>query len=152
MRLPPLTEQELGPFLEDGLWIAKLATTNQDGSIRMTPLTYGVENGDIIFSTWQNSDAVRNARRSPRASVLIDRTEQPYAGVHYTGRAEVLGDDITPEQYGEWFQRYVGDYQAAVDSYKHLVALGIGDRAFIRFTPSTRTTWDFAKIPGAATT
>ena len=57
----------------------------------MTPLTYGVEDGDIIFSTWRNSDAVRNARRNGTASVLIDKADQPYAGVHYTGRAEVLG-------------------------------------------------------------
>ena len=149
MKLPPLTEQELTPFLEEGVWVAKLATMNEDGSIRITPLTYGVDDHDIIFSTWQNSAAVRNVRRSAGASVLIDKSDQPYAGVHYTGQAEVLGDDITPEQYGEWFQRYVGDYQQAVESYKFLVGLGIGERAFIRFTPSTAVTWDFAKIPGA---
>jgi hypothetical protein len=26
MKLPPLTDQELKPFLEEGLWVAKLAT------------------------------------------------------------------------------------------------------------------------------
>ena len=59
------------------------------------------------------------------ASVLIDKADQPYAGVHYTGQAEVLGDDITAEQYGKWFQRYIGDYDQAVESYKFLVGLGI---------------------------
>jgi len=148
MKLPPLTEQELTPFLAEGVWVAKLATMNPDGSIRITPLNYGVEHHDIIFSTWQNSDAVHNLRHSTVASVLIDKPDQPYAGVHYTGHAELL-DDVTPEQYGEWFQCYVGDYQQAVESYKYLVGLGIGERAFIRFTPGTTVTWDFAKIPGA---
>jgi PPOX class probable F420-dependent enzyme len=148
MKLPPLTDQELKPFLEEGVWVAKLATLNKDGTIRITPMTYAVDDGDIIFSTWQNSDAVRNARRDGAASVLIDKADQPYAGVHYTGHAEVLGDDITAEQYGRWFQRYIGDYDQAVESYKFLVGLRIGERAFIRFRPAKAVTWDFAKMPG----
>ena len=148
MKLPPLTDEELKPFLEEGVWVAKLATINTDGTIRITPLTYGVEDGDIIFSTWRNSDAVRNAGRNGTASVLIDKADQPYAGVHYTGQAEVLGDDITAEQYGKWFERYIGDYDQAVESYKFLVGMGIGERAFIRFQPAKAVTWDFAKLPG----
>ena len=148
MKLPPLTDEELTPFLEEGVWVAKLATINTDGTIRITPLTYGVDGGDIIFSTWKNSDAVRNARRNGTSSVLIDKADQPYAGVHYTGQAKVLGDDITAEQYGKWFQRYIGDYNQAVESYKFLVGLGIGERAFIRFQPAKAVTWDFAKLPG----
>ena len=147
MKLPPLTDEELTPFLEEGVWVAKLATINTDGTIRITPLTYGVDDGGIIFSTWKNSDAVRNARRNGTASVLIDKADQPYAGVHYTGQAEVLGD-ITAEQYGNWFKRYIGDYDQAVESYKFLVGLGIGERAFIRFRPAKAVTWDFAKLPG----
>jgi len=148
MQLPPLTDQELKPFLEEGLWVAKLATMNKDGTIRITPLTYAVDGADLIFSTWENSDAVRNARRAATASVLIDKSDQPYAGVHYTGDAQVVGNDITAEQYGEWFQRYIGDYDQAVESYRFLVGLGIGERAFIRFRPTKAVTWDFAKIPG----
>jgi len=41
MKLPPLTDEELKPFLEEGVWVAKLATINPDGTIRITPLTYG---------------------------------------------------------------------------------------------------------------
>lgn len=148
MQLPPLTDQELKPFLEEGLWVAKLATMNKDGTIRITPLTYAVDGADLFFSTWENSNAVRNARRAATASVLIDKSDQPYAGVHYTGDAQVVGDDITAEQYGEWFQRYIGDYDQAVESYRFLVGLGIGERAFIRFRPTKAVTWDFAKIPG----
>ncbi|MFI5707325.1 pyridoxamine 5'-phosphate oxidase family protein [Kribbella sp. NPDC051620] len=148
MKLPPLTDQELKPFLAEGLWVAKLATRNEDGTIRITPMTYAVDDGDIIFSTWKNSAAVRNTRHDGTASVLIDKADQPYAGVHYNGNARVLDDDITAEQYGDWFQRYIGDYDQAVESYKFLVGLGIGDRAFIRFHPSRTITWDFAKIPG----
>jgi general stress protein 26 len=101
-----------------------------------------------MFSTWKDSAAVRNASRDPRSSVLIDRAERPFAGVHYTGTAEVVADDVAAEQYGEWFKRYIGDYEQAVESYKFLVSLGIGERAFIRFRPERTITWDMSKIPG----
>jgi hypothetical protein len=57
----------------------------------------------------------------------------------------VLKDDITPERYGEWFQRYVGDYQQPWSRTSSSSAST--KRAFIRFTPSTAVTWDFGKIP-----
>ena len=40
MRLPPLTDQELTPFLHEGVWVAKVATHNPDGTVRMTPLRF----------------------------------------------------------------------------------------------------------------
>ena len=146
MKLPPLTDEELKPFLEEGVWVAKLATINPDGTIRITPMTYALDDGDIIFSTWRNSDAVRNTRLTGAASVLIDKADQPYAGVHYTGHAEVLGGDITAEQYGRWFQRYIGSYDQAVESYKFLVGLGTGtERSFAsgRSKPSPGTSQKF---------
>lgn len=67
MKLPPLNDDELQAFLREGLWVAKIATRNADGSIRMTPLTYAVDdNGDVLFTTWQNSEAVRHLGRDTR--------------------------------------------------------------------------------------
>ena len=149
MKLPTLTDEELKPFLEDGLWVAKLATHNLDGTLRITPMEYATDDGCVIFSTWKDSAAVRNISRDGDASVLIDRSDRPFAGVHYTGRAEVMSDDVAAEQYGEWFKRYIGDYTQTVESYKFLVSLGIGERAFIRFRPDRTITWDMSKIPGA---
>jgi hypothetical protein len=129
--------------------VAKLATHNPDGSVRMTPLTYALaEDGDILFSTWQHSDAVRNLHRDARASVLIDKVDQPYAGVHYTGQAETGPETCTPAEYAHYFGRYVGDLEQAAESYTVLTSLGLGERAFIRFRPNTKITWDFSKIPG----
>ena len=151
MRLPPLTDQELTPFLRTGLWIATIATHNPDGTVRMTPLTYAIdENNDIIFTTWQNSAAVRNLQRDRRASVLIDKIDQPYAGVHYTGEADTGPENLTPEQYARLFGRYIGDLDEAARSYEILNGLGLGPRFFIRFHPTTTITWDFGKIPRAS--
>jgi PPOX class probable F420-dependent enzyme len=149
VKLPPLTDAELTQFLREGRWVAKIATYNEDGSIRMTPLTFAPgEDGEIIFSTWQNSDAVRNLGRDSRASVLIDKPDEPYAGVHYTGHAETGPETTTPEQHAQLFGRYVGDLDEAARWYENLTSLGLGQRAYIRFRPDTAITWDFAKIQG----
>jgi len=150
MKLPPLTDEELRRFLQEGQWVAKLATYNEDGSIRMTPLTYAMgDDGDIIFSTWQNSDAVRNLHRDGRASVLIDKVDRPYAGVHYTGQAEAGAETCTPEEYGRRFGRYAGDADQAAEWFRNLTSMRLGERASIRFRPSSVITWDFGKIPEA---
>ena len=146
MKLPPMTVEELEPFVKQGRWIAKLATQNQDRSMRITPLTYAVEDAEIIFSTWENSDAVRNIRRDGRASVLIDKADEPYAGVHYTGRANAQSETTTPEEHGKLFGRYSGDENQAAAQYRYLTSLGLGDRTQIRFRPETTVTWDFNKV------
>jgi PPOX class probable F420-dependent enzyme len=151
MKLPPLTDQELASFLQDGTWVAKIATFNLDGTTRMTPLTYAVDDEEIVFTTWEDSTAVRNLRRDPRASVLIDKVDQPYAGVHYTGQAQTGPETLTPQEYAQLFGRYIGDLDQAAQSYETLNSLGLGRRFYIRFRPDTKVTWDFGKIPGAGT-
>ena len=148
MRLPPLTDEELVPFLQEGVWVAKIATYNPEGSVRMTPLGYAIEGDDILLSTWESSAAARNLRRDPRASVLIDKEDPPYSGVHYTGQAEVEPEVLTPDEYAHLFGRYSGDFAEAVEYYQTLasLALALGGRALIRFRPTDRITWDFAKI------
>ena len=151
MKLPPLTDQELAPFLQKGTWVAKIATDNADGSIRITPLTYAVEDEEVVFSTWEDCAAVRNLRRGSRASVLIDKVDFPYAGVHYTGQAETGPENLSPQEYARLFGRYIGDVDQAARSYEVLNSLGLGRRFYIRFRPDTKITWDFGKIPGAGT-
>jgi hypothetical protein len=105
------------------------------------------EDGDVIFQTWENSAAVRNLQRDRRASVLIDKVDQPYAGVHYTGEAHTWPCDLTPDEYAELLGRYFGDLEQAARFYEDLNSSGLGRMSLIRFHPATTITWDFAKIP-----
>ena len=130
--------------------VRRLFCDNPDGTVRMTPLTYAVgADNDIIFTTWENSAAIRNLQRDRRASVLIDKVDKPYSGVHYTGEAETGPEVLTPQEYAQLFGRYIGDLEQAAHSYEVLTGLGLGQRFFIRFRPNSTITWDFGKIPGA---
>lgn len=146
MKLPPLVDDELNQFLRQGTWIGKLATHKADGAVRITPLGYAAVDGAILFSTWDRSDAAANLRHDPRASVLIDRPDPPYRGIHYVGTAEVTADSLSPQTYGELFGRYVGGPASGAEYYRQLAALGLGDRVTIRFVPEASVTWDFSKL------
>jgi hypothetical protein len=80
--------------------------------------------------------------------VLIDRPDQPRAGVHYTGQAQVGPETITPKEYAELFGRYAGNLDEAARRYENLIGLGLGQGAYIWFHPTTVITSDFDKIQG----
>jgi PPOX class probable F420-dependent enzyme len=144
LKTPDLTEDELAAFLKEGNWIAKLATHNPDGTIRMTPLWYEATDNGIRFNTWEATDAARNLQRDPRASVLIDSFSFPYRGVHFTGRGEVDDEESPVDEIAEMFAPYRGGYDAALEYAKMLA--DAGKRVFVRFRPHSTVTWDFSKM------
>lgn len=143
MQLPGMSDSELDDFLKQGAWVSKLGTHNPDGTIRITPLWYEATDGVIRFNTFEDTDAVRNLRRDPGASLLVDNTEFPYRGVHFIGEAEVDDEASSPEAMAEMFARYLGGYDPALDYANQLVSAG--KRVFVRFRPADRVTWDFTK-------
>lgn len=88
MKVPDLSEDELDEFLK-GKWVAKIATTNRDGTIRITPIWFENHGSYILMNTFEKSGLVSNLKRNREASLLIDSFEWPYKGVHFTGEAEV---------------------------------------------------------------
>lgn len=142
MELPAMSDQELESFLQEP-WVAKLATLNPDGSIQMTPLWFEKTDGGFRFNTWEKTDAAQNLQNDSRASLLIDSTEFPYRGVHYTGEAEVDNEASDAEEIAEMYERYRGDYETALEYANDLTSMG--KRVFIRFRPDEKVTWDFGK-------
>ena len=110
----------------------------------------GGRRGDRLHHVGELHCGAQPAPR-PTGLVLIDKVDQPYAGVHYTGQAETGPKNLTPQQYAQLFGRYIGDLDLAAQSYEILNSLGLGQRFYIRFRPVTKVTWDFGKIPGAGT-
>ncbi len=137
-----LTEQERRSFLE-GTWVAKLATHHARGTVRITPLSYAVEDGTIVFYTWEDSEATKNLRLDGRASVLIDDPTPPFKGVHYVGTADVKPNDRTPDALADAFARYSSRAEA-LGFYSFMETLG--DHVLITFSPDETITWDLGKV------
>ncbi len=140
MQVPPLNEKDLNDLLSKPL-VAKLATASRNGDIRITPIWFGHRDGALLMSTFEDSAAVRNIKRNPKCSVLVDSVDWPYIGVHFWGAASIEGPENDPDAIGRLFAPYVGDLAGATEYGKKLI--GWGKRVFIRFRPQRSTTWDF---------
>jgi hypothetical protein len=144
MPAPRLTAEERAEFLAS-TQIAKIATHDPDGSIRIAPLWVRArDDGTIEMNTWTWTKVAQNLTRDPKATVLIDSSEMPYRGVHLVGTAK-LGDESTdPEVFGRWFGAYTGSEESGLEYAGKLIEQG-GPRIPIFFTPDRSYTWDFGK-------
>ena len=140
MQVPPLNDKDLKELLAQPL-VAKIATVSAKGEPRITPIWFGDEGDTILMNTFESSALVRNLRRDPKCSFMVDSRDYPYIGVHYWGTATVEGPENDVEGIAKLFAPYRGDLDTAREYAKTLI--GWGTRVFVRFRPQRKTTWDF---------
>ena len=92
-QLPAMTDKELESFLEEAQF-SRLGTLNEDGSIHIAPIFFKYEDGQILMATQDPSRKIRNIKRNPNVTVLIDTTEVPFQGALIYGRAELDYEDV----------------------------------------------------------
>ncbi len=141
MKLKPLDAASLKELLSQPI-VAKLATASRKGDIRITPIWFRADpDGSIVLNTFEDSAPVKNIRRDPNCSLLIDSRDWPYYAVHYWGTATIEGpeDDVTG--IASMFAPYVGTPEGATDYAKTLISYG--KRVYIRFRPVRNVSYDF---------
>lgn len=79
-------------FLAEGTRTGKFATTKADGRAHVTPIWFVVDGDDLVFNTWHTSAKAKHLRRDPRASLVVDLSEPPYAYVMVEGTATISTD------------------------------------------------------------
>ena len=88
-----MTSAEIRDFLEEGRTL-QVASLHPDGRPHLVPMWYVVDEGRLVFRSFSSSQKIRNLRRDPRLSALVE-TGQAYAelrGVMIQGRARLLDD------------------------------------------------------------
>ena len=140
-QMPPLSDEALKDLLSKPHW-AKIATSSPKGSIRISPVAFAAQpDGSILMNTFEDSILVRNLRRNPKCSLLIDSDGFPPAGVHYWGTATVEGPENDVSSIVKTTGRYV---EKVIDPSEYAQQLiGYGKRINVRFRPERNTAWDF---------
>lgn len=88
-----------------------LATTRADGSPQLSPVTMGVDGeGRIVIATYPERAKAKNARRDPRASVLVLSDDFGGEWVQVYGSAEVLDLPDALEPLVEYFRCISGEH------------------------------------------
>ncbi len=140
-QMPPLNQQELENFLCKPL-IARLGTVNEDGTVHLAPIYFKFEDGEFILGTQVVSRRVRNIKRNPNVTLLIDDPHGPYQGVMVYGKATLEYDQVI-EKRARIFEKYSGDPKQARQSAEGLVSKW--ESVVIRIKPERFVSFDYAK-------
>lgn len=87
--MPSITDSDVRSFLERGTRTGKLAYTSSDGRPLVAPIWFVLEGEEIVFNTGRDTAKGRALRRDPRASLVVDLEEPPYAFVQVQGRVSL---------------------------------------------------------------
>src|ERR1700735_2167266 len=101
---------EEGEFLSRGTRTAKVATTMRDGSPHVMPVWFVIEGDELVFNTGGDTVKGRNLTRDPRASILVDDEQPPFAFVHLRGRVALSED---PDELLRTATEIAGRYMGA---------------------------------------
>jgi len=118
-----------------------LSTHNEDGTIHSTPIWFKYEKGELLFGTQQDSHRIKNIRRNPDVTVVIDTDQIPYKGVLVYGRAKLDFDDVISKRVSI-FQKYMPKENA--EGLAHGLAK-LRKPVVIRVTPKKMISYDYAK-------
>ena len=87
-----MSEQEIRAFLAEGTRTGKLATTMRDGAPHVMPIWFVLDGDAIVFNTGADTVKGRALRRDPRASLVVDSEQPPFAFVHVRGTVTISED------------------------------------------------------------
>ena len=107
---PALKKEEIIQFLQKPN-IARICSTNKDGTIHAAPVWYNYDNGVIIIGTPKASRKARNIKRNNKVTVLIDEIGPPTRGVIIYGKASINEEDMDPAAHSI-FKRYMSEGEA----------------------------------------
>ncbi|KAB8185940.1 PPOX class F420-dependent oxidoreductase [Microbispora catharanthi] len=114
---------------------AILITTRRDGGPQASPVTCGVDaEGRIVVSTYPERAKARNARRDPRASVLVLSDDFDGPWVQVDGTAEVLDLPEALEPLVEYYRSISGEHP---DWEEYRAAMVRQGKSLVRITPAS---------------
>jgi nitroimidazol reductase NimA-like FMN-containing flavoprotein (pyridoxamine 5'-phosphate oxidase superfamily) len=138
-------------------WNMRIATVGPGDRINLTPLWFGWGGGNVYF--YCRGQKITNLRRTPRATVLVDRNERfpELQGVMLQGTAEVLesaeaeaADPDLEEVRWQMGTKYAGGHGEPAPApgtrvRNEATARGRGWR-WVVFRPESAVSWDNTKL------
>lgn len=129
---------------------ARLATHRADGHIQLTPVWYGCDGGKVYFTLGESRVHMRNLRRDPRATLLVDQDDQLTLGwragakaVMFAGVCEIVDDPAVVQAHEQRMgERYLGEEANDPD---FLATVEGETRYLVVLTPDLTVSWDYDK-------
>ena len=109
---------------------AVLITRRADGSLQVSPVSAGVDDGRIVIATYPDRAKAVNLRRNPAATVMVQSDEFNGPWLQIDGTAEVIDLPDSVEPLVGYFRSISGEHsdwdeyrQAMIDQGKSLIRI-----------------------------
>ena len=110
-----------------------LITTRADGGPQASPVSCGVDQeGRIVVSTYPQRAKAKNARRDPRASIVVLSEDFDGPWVQVDGRAEVIDATEDVEPLVDYYRCIAGEHPDWDEYREAMLKQG---KALVRITP-----------------
>lgn len=133
----PLTPQEIDDFLGEP-HVAVVSTASPSGVPHAMPIWYAWRDGKVLFHTGPGSKKMRNLRKNPRVSVVVDSKVAPYKVVVIEGTARELPEDR--ELSRQVAIHYLGEKLGA-----RYAEQSTGGSTLVVVEPTKVISWDYAR-------
>jgi PPOX class probable F420-dependent enzyme len=147
-----MSQDEVTSWLENNQNLS-LASIDRDGYPHLVAMTYALDHGDIVMTSYGKAQKVLNFKRNPHAGVMVEtgRAYNTLKGVMVRGRAEIVeGADAVLEVMrliGQKVARITGSPQAAQVMPTETARRQAMKRVVIRIHPEKYASWDHSKLP-----
>ena len=141
-----MTDAEVDAFL-GGRHTMNVATFGPDGNIHLVAMWYGFLDGVAVIETFGKSQKVKNLRRDPRFTLLVEdgETYETLRGVEQVGRAEIIEDpDVVVASCRSVLGRY-HDFEKPED-LDLAAEMAANKRVAIKLHVDTTVSWDHTKL------
>jgi PPOX class probable F420-dependent enzyme len=129
-----MTEGDARAFLSEGTRTGKLATVRADGSPAVAAIWFVFDGDDLVFTTAAHTVKGKALRRDPRAALIVDLEQPPFAYVLVRGSVSISEDlDEMLPIATRIAERYVGVDRAAAYGRRNAVP----GELLVRLHPST---------------
>lgn len=144
-----MSESEIEEFLAANMK-GQVATIGPDGAPHLTTLFYVVDEGRIAFWTYGASQKVRNLRRDPRISVLVEDGEDysELRGVSIRGTARIVEDHDEVRALGTRVTGRMARGTDLGDLGEEIVDRQARKRVGVVVDPLKVASWDHRKMTG----
>jgi PPOX class probable F420-dependent enzyme len=140
-----MTPEEVDAFLQERRSMT-MSTISSDGSIHSVAMWYGFLEGAVAFETKAKAQKVRNLRRDPRLTCLVEAGDSydQLRGVSLVGTGEIIDDPDRMWALGvSVFERYNAPY---TDEMKPFVEFMAKNRVAVRLDVDRVRSWDHRKL------
>ena len=114
---------------------------NEDGTIHIAPVFFKYKDGQFLIATQDPSRKIRNIKRNPNVTILIDTTAVPFKGALVYGVAELDYEDIIPKRVAI-FERRLSREES--ETYARRLS-GKWKCVIVRITPVRIASFDYSK-------